>query len=84
MWGAIKVALVAGNIILLSLLGASVWKLRQDFSGHWHYSFREVSLPDLRTESFFSRFPVSVYAVKPGTSRRHSSPAMGQDCCVAY
>ena len=62
MRGAIKLTLIVCNVIALTILTISVWKLRQDFAGHWHYTFHETRLPDFKTQSLFSNFAASTFA----------------------
>ena len=63
MRGVIKLTLIVCNVIALTILTISVWKLRQDFAGHWHYSSREISLQEFKTQPLLSNYPVNTITV---------------------
>ena len=79
MRGAIKLTLIVCNVIALTILTISVWKLRQDFAGHWHYSCREISLQEFKTQPLLSNYPVNTTTVGGKTGARRNCKSAGAD-----
>lgn len=73
MRGAIRITAVIINVIVLAFLLINVWKLRNDFSTHWHYSFREVPVTEPKIPSLFSNIQTQTCTVSGKTGRRQNS-----------
>mgnify|MGYP000846045567 FL=1 len=71
MRGAIKIALVLINLALTAFLAVSVWKLRDDFAGHWHYTFSETSINQPNIPSLLSGFPTQRMTVTGKAAINH-------------
>lgn len=71
MRGAVIIGLVLINLALTAFLAVSVWKIRDDFAGHWHYSFSETSINQANIPSLLSGFPTQRMTVTGKATTHH-------------
>ncbi len=63
MRGVSRLVLISLNIIALAYLTMGLWKLRADFSTHWHHGFSEPSVSGLTIPSLLSDYRTQTFTV---------------------